>query len=136
MNDDIAHGKTDDLEKLVALIRLKEQRATAMSELALLLEKQHQHDAAVKLLDEARALVKVDLMNEAQSNALLAVMLASALIEPAKAFAMIEPAIDHTNDQVAKLFLVEKVMKTGAIRDGEILLNQPQLSLDYAMTRY
>jgi hypothetical protein len=90
----------------------------------------------VKFLDEARTLVKVDLTNEAQSNALLAVMLGYALIEPAKAFAMIEPAIDQTNDQVAKLFLVDKVIKTGAIKDGEIILNQPQTPLDYSFLQF
>jgi hypothetical protein len=136
MYDDIARGKTDDLEKLVALIRVKEQRALAMSELALMLEKKNQHDAAVKLLDEARFLVKVDLANEAQSNALLAVMFACALIDSAKAFGMIEPIVDHTNDQISKLVLVDKVMKTGAIKDGEIILNQPQMSLDYAFLKY
>ncbi len=136
MNDDIARGKTDDLEKLVALIRVKEQRAIAMSELALQLEKKDQHDAAVRLLDEARPLVKVELANEAQSNALLAVLFASALIDPAKAFGLIEPIVDQTNDQISKLALVDKVIKTGAIRDGEIILNQPQMSVEYTFTRY
>jgi len=136
MSYDMLNGKTDELEKDVALIRNKEQRATVMSRLAMLLEKKDQHDKAVKFLDEARTLVKVDLTNEAHSNALLTVMLGYALIEPAKAFAMIEPAIDHTNDQVAKLFLVDKVIKTGAIKDGEIILNQPQTPLDYSFAQF
>lgn len=136
MYDDIARGKTDDLEKLVGLIRDKEQRAIAMSELALQLEQKDQHDAAVKLLDEARPLVKVDLTNDAQSSALLAVMLACALVDPAKGFAMIEPAVDHTNQQISKLALVDKVMKTGGFKDGEIILNQSQMSLDQAITKY
>jgi len=136
MDYDLARGKTDDLEKLVAQIRVKEQRALAMAALAVQLEKKEQHDAAVKLLDEARSLVKVDLANEAQSNALLAVMLACALVDPTRAFAMTETVVDHTNDQVSKLALVDRVMKTGAIKDGEIMLNQPQLSLDYAIAKY
>jgi hypothetical protein len=133
---DMLNGKTDELEKDLALIRNNEQRATMMARLAMLLEKKDQHDKAMKFLDEARTLVKVDLTNEAQSNALLAVMLGYALIEPAKAFAMIEPAIDHTNEQVAKLFLVDKVIKTGAIKDGEIILNQPQTPLDYSFSQF
>ena len=136
MNYDIVRGKTDDLEKLVGLIRGKEQRATAMTELALQLERKDQHDAALKLLDEARSLVKVDLANEAQSNALLAVMMACALIDPTKAFGMIEPIIDRTNEEVSKLALVDKVIKTGAIKDGEVVMNQPQMSLEYAFNRY
>jgi hypothetical protein len=136
MYDDLARGKTDDLEKIVALIRVKEQRAMAMAHLALMLEKKDQHDAAVKLLDEARGLVKVDLGNEAQSNALLEVLLSCALIDPGKAFAMIEPVIDHTNEEISKLALADKIIKTGAIKNGEILMNQPQLSLDYSIMKY
>lgn len=136
MYDDLAHGKTDDLLKLVAQIRIKEQRAIAMAQLAVMLEKKDQHDAAVKLLDDARGLVKVDLANETQTNAFLAVMLGYALVEPSKAFAMIEPAIDHTNDQLSKLALVDKIAKTGAFKDGEIILNQPQMSLDEAIRQY
>ena len=45
---DISHGQAEDLEKLLPLIHPKEQRAIAMSYLAILLEKQDQHDEAVK----------------------------------------------------------------------------------------
>lgn len=70
----VNRGKTDDLQKLLPLIRLKEQRALAMSELAILLDKKGEHDTAVNLLDEARGLVKVNLSNEKQSNAVLALV--------------------------------------------------------------
>ncbi|HYW73962.1 MAG TPA: hypothetical protein VE961_23265 [Pyrinomonadaceae bacterium] len=134
--NDIAHGNLDDLEKLLPMIRVKEQRAMAMAETAALLEKKDQHEAAVKLLDEARDLVKVNLTDYAQSNALLAVMFGYALVEPPKAFAMIEPVIDRTNDEVAKLLLLDKIAKSGATRNGEIILNQPQLPLDLQMTQF
>ena len=133
---DLSQGKTDDLEKLLPLIRARELRAIAMSQLAVLLEKKDQHDEAVKLLDEARALVKVDLTNETQSNALLAVMLGYSLVDPPKAFAMIEPIIDRTNEDVSKLLLVDKIVKSGAVKNGEILMNQPQIPLDFAMLQY
>ena len=136
MYDDLRQGKTDDLEKLLPLIRAREQRAMAMTGLAILLEKKGQHDEAVTLLDEARALVKVDLTNEKESNALLAVMLGYALVDPPKAFAMIEPIIDRTNEDVSKLLLVDKIVKSGAVKNGEILMNQPQIPIDYAMLQY
>src|SRR5204863_8577949 len=79
MYDDLRQGKTDDLDKLLPLIRAREQRAMAMTGLAIMLEKKGQHDEAGKLLDEARALAKVDIANEKESNALLAVMLGLAL---------------------------------------------------------
>ncbi len=107
-----------------------------MAELAILLEKKGEHDDAVKLLDDARAIVKVDLANEKESNALLAVMLGYSLVAPPKAFAMIEPIIDRTNEDVSNLLLLDKLVKSGAIKNGEILMNQPQIPLDYAMLQY
>src|SRR2546425_8975 len=136
MYDDLRQGKTDDLEKLLPLIRAREQRAMAMAQLAILLEKKGQHDDAVKLLDDAHALVKVDLANEKESNALLAVMLGYSLVETPKAFAMIEPIIDRTNEDVSRLLLLDKIVKSGAVKNGEILMNQPQIPIDFAMLQY
>jgi hypothetical protein len=133
---DMREGKTDDLEKLLPLIRAKEQRATAMAQLAMMLQKKGEHDEAVKLLDDARLLVKVDFVNQAQSNALLAVMLGYTQVDPPKAFAMIEPVVDRTNDEISKLLLVDKIVKSGFVKNGEIVLNQPQIPLDYSMLRY
>ena len=63
-------------------------------------------------------------------------MLGYALVDPAKAFAMIEPIVDRANDDISKLLLLDKVAKTGAVKNGEIILNQPQIPLDYAMLKY
>ncbi|PYS84993.1 MAG: hypothetical protein DMF70_04840 [Acidobacteria bacterium] len=129
-------GKTEELQKLLPLVRLKEERARAMAELAILLEKKGEHGEAVKLLDEAQALVKVDLKSDSQSNALLAFMLAYALVEPAKAFAIIEPIVDRANDDISKLLLLDKIVKSGATKNGEILLSQPRMPLDFEMLKY
>lgn len=129
-------GKTEELQRLLPLIRLKEQRALAMAELAMLLEKKGNHDEAVQLLDEARALIKVDFNSETQSNALLTFMLAYAVVDPPKAFAIIEPIIDRANDDISKLLLLDKIVKSGAVKKGEIVIAQPGISLDFAMFRY
>lgn len=134
--DAVNRGKTDDLQKLMPLIRLKEQRALVMCELAILLEKQGKHDAAVELLDEARLLVNIDLNDEKKSNAMLTLMLASALVQPAKAFPMIERVVDRANGEISKLLLLDRVVKTGATRNGEIILSQPGIPLDFAMLKY
>ncbi len=133
---DIREGKTDDLEKLLPLIRAKEQRAMAMAQLAMMLQKKGRHDEAVKLLDDARGLVKVDLVNQSQSDALLAVMLGYTQVDPPRAFAMIEPLVDRTNDEISKLLLVDKIVKSGFVKNGEIIMNQPRIPLDYSMIRY
>ena len=131
---DISHGKAEDLEKLLPLIHPKEQRAIAMSHLAILLEKKDQHDEAVKLLDQARALVKIDM--DAQSSGLFAVMLGYTLVDPPKAFAMIEASIDWTNDEISKVLLLDRVLRSGATENGEIILNSPRFPLGYTMARY
>jgi len=107
-----------------------------MAELAILLEKKGEHEEAVKLLDDAQALVKVDLKSDSQSNALLAFMLAYALVEPAKAFAIIEPIVDRANDDISKLLLLDKITKSGATKNGEIMLPQPGMPLDFEILKY
>ena len=131
---DISHGQAEDLEKLLPLIHPKEQRAIAMSYLAILLEKKDQHDEAVELLDQARALVKIDM--DAQSSGLFAVMLGYSLVDPPKAFAMIEASIDWTNDEISKVLLLDRVLRSGATKNGEIILNSPRFPLGYTMARY
>jgi len=132
----VYQGKTEDLQKLLPLIRLKEQRALAMAELAILLEKKGEHEEAVKLLDEAQPLVKVDLKSETQSNAIMAFMLAYALVDPPKAFAIIEPIIDRANDDISKLLLLDKIVKSGAVKNGEIIMQQPGIRLDFGLFKY
>ena len=49
---------------------------------------------------------------------------------------MIEPIIDRTNEDVSKLVLLDKIAKSGAIKNGEIFINQPQIPIDFAMLQY
>ncbi|HEY3104741.1 MAG TPA: hypothetical protein VGJ69_14220 [Pyrinomonadaceae bacterium] len=129
-------GKSEELQKLLPLIRLKEQRAMAMAELAIMLEKKGQHEEALKLLDEAEPLVKVDFNSESKSQALLALMLAYALVDPGKAFAIMEPIIDRANDNISKLLLLDKIVRSGAVKNGEIVMLSPGVPLDFAMFKY
>ena len=131
------HGNTEELQKLLPLIRLKEKRAEAMAEIALLLEKKGEHDEALRLLDEAQTLIKVDLKSESQSNALLAVLFAYALVDPNRAFAIIEPIIDRANDNLSRLLLLDKVIRSGFVRNGEIIMQTPgMISPDFAILKY
>jgi hypothetical protein len=133
----VNHGNTEELQRLLPLIRLKEKRAEAMAEIAMQLEKKGEHDEALKLLDEAQALVKVDLSSYRQSNALLAVMLAYSIVDPSKAFAIIEPIIDRANDNLSKLLLLDKLVKSGFVKNGEIILQSPgMISPEFAAFKY
>jgi hypothetical protein len=125
------------LRKLLPRIRLQEQRARAMVETAMLLEAKGDHDAALDLLNQAESLIKVDLQSETKSNALLSLMLAYALIEPPKAFAIVERTIDRANTEVSKAILIDKFIKTGVLKKGEIIMNQSgAIPIDYVVLKY
>jgi hypothetical protein len=132
----VYQGKVDELQKLLPAIRLKEQRALAMAELAMMLEKKDRHEDALKLLQEARPLVKIDFNSETQSRAFLAVLMAYALVDPPQAFAMAEPIIDRANDNISKLLLLDKIVRTGAVKNGEIIMQDPGVPLDFALVKY
>lgn len=128
---------SEALQKLLPKIRLKEQRAHAMTELAMLLNEKGKHDEALNLLDEAQGLIKTDLQSETKSNALLSLMLAYALVEPSRAFAIVERTIDRANDDVSKLLLLDKFVKSGFVKKGEIILNNSgSIPMDFAMLKY
>jgi len=64
------------------------------------------------------------------------VMLGYTLVDPPKAFAMIEASIDWTNDEISKVLLLDRVLRSGATENGEIILNSPRFPLGYTMARY
>lgn len=133
----VSQGKIEELQKVLPSIRLKEKRAEALAELAILLEKKGEHAKAIELLDDAQALVKVDFASRTRSDALMVVMLACSLVDPSRAFALIEPVIDRANDNISMLLLLDKVIKSGAVKNGEIIMQRPGLiSLDYAIFKY
>jgi hypothetical protein len=130
-------GDADELRTLLPRLRRTEERARAMAEIAVVLEKKGDHDEAVRLLDEARTLIKVDFESETQSNALLALVAAYALVEPPKAFAIIERTIDRANDQIGKALLLDKIVRSGVVKKGELLMqNSSAISPEYVLFRY
>jgi tetratricopeptide (TPR) repeat protein len=130
-------GDADELRTLLPRVRRTEERARAMAEIAVVLEKKGDHDEAVRLLDEARTLIKVDFESETQSNALLALVAAYALVEPPKAFAIIERTIDRANDQIARALLLDKIARSGVVKNGELLMqNSGTISPEYMLFRY
>lgn len=132
-----ARKQHDRLETLLPRIRRKEERARAMVELALLLKEKKENEAAAAMLDEAATLITTDLKDEKESNALLTLLCAYALIDPPKAFALAERAVDRANGQISLLLLLDRFVRSGAVKKNEILLEQPGLMpLDLLVFRY
>lgn len=132
----VYQGNVDELQRLLPTIRLKEQRALAMAELAMILEKKGRHEEALKLLQDARPLVKIDFNSDTQSRAFLALILAYALIDPPQAFAMAEPIVDRANDNISKLLLLSRIAHNSAVKNGEIVMQDPGVPLDFALIKY
>jgi hypothetical protein len=108
-----------------------------MAELAMLLHTAGKDEEAVKMLDEAQALINANFGTPAQINALLALVAAYAQVDPPKAFAIIERAIDSANDEISKALLLEKIMKSGVVKKGEIMLRQSgMIPMDFAVLKY
>lgn len=127
----------DHLRKLLPKIERKEERARAMAELALLLKEKGEDAEASSLLDDAATLIKTNLKDERQTNALLSLLCAYAVIDPAKAFALAERTVDQANSQISLLMLLDKVVKSGAVKKSEIILDQAGiLPLDILVFKY
>ncbi|HKB65737.1 MAG TPA: hypothetical protein VKC61_07745 [Pyrinomonadaceae bacterium] len=137
INIAIDKSDTEELQKLLPKIRQKEERARVLSELAISLEKKGKHDEALSQLNEAQTLIKTGFENNNQTNALLAVVSAYALVEPAKAFGIIERTVDRANDDMAKLLVLDKFINTGIIKRGEISMqHSAMMPIDFAVFKY
>jgi hypothetical protein len=133
-----AHRKQiDELRELLPKIRRKEERARAMIETALILKEKGADAEAATLLDEAAAMIKADLKSETHTNALLTLLCAYALLDPPKAFALAERTIDQANSQISMLMLLDRVVKSGAVKKSEFILEQGgMMPLDLLLFRY
>jgi len=127
----------DQLRKLLPKIERKEERARAMAELAVLLKEKGEDAEAVTLLDEAATMIKTNLKDEKQTNALLSLLCAYAVVDPGKAFALAERTVDRANSQISLLMLLDRVVKSGAVKKSEIILDQAGImQLDFMVFKY
>jgi hypothetical protein len=137
INYAVSKGDAEGLRKLLPTVRRKEERARAMTEIAVVMEKNGSHDEALQLLDEAQTMIKLNLDSETQTNAMLTLVAGYATVEPAKAFTIVERMIDRANDDLAKLMLLDKIVKSGMVKKGEIrLLQSGMMPIDFALFKY
>lgn len=128
---------SDQLRKLLPKIERKEERARAIAELAMLLKEKGEDAEAASLLDEAATMIKTNLTDEKQTNALLSLLCAYAVVDPPKAFALVERTVDRANSQISLLLLLDRVVKSGAVKKSEIVLDQPgMMQLDFMVFKY
>jgi hypothetical protein len=137
INTAVIRKQLDRLRKLLPNIERKEERARAMAELAMLLKEKGEDEEAATLLDEAATMIKTNLKDERQTNALLSLLCAYAVVDPPKAFVLAERTVDRANSQISVLMLLDRVVKSGAVKKSEIILDQAGIMpLDFLVFRY
>lgn len=125
----IKQQKLDDAKEIILRLSSREARAGAFAELAAaIMMAQGDRKLALELLDEARKLINSPPANQKQIDALMQVAGAYALVEPARAFELINPLIVQANEMIAAAALLDKFGSgQGLFKRGEMLL-QPSFS--------
>ena len=120
----IKRQKLDEAKEIILRLSSREARAGAFAELAAaIMMAQGDRKLALELLDEARKLINSPPANQKQIDALMQVAGAYALVEPARAFELINPLIVQANEMIAAAALLDKFGSgQGLFKRGEMLL--------------
>ncbi len=130
-------GNVDDARKLVSQIRSKEKRATALAGLAVLAAVKGNTKVAQQLLEEARPLVGDTPRNLTQVNLHLQLARAYSLVDPPRAFEIIESVIDRANEMIAAADVLDGFMPGPEIfRHGELVMHTGMIGLDSVFEMY
>lgn len=122
--------KLDEAKKLLDRITPKEARLGQLAQMATSLFKKGDRKMALALMDETQELVNRPPENQQDIKAMLQVARAYALIEPTRAFRILEPVIEQANALLAAAALLEKFgADRGFFKDGEFKM---QTSWDYS----
>ena len=127
-----SEGKIEEAQRLAALLRSNEERATLYARLATKLAEKGDRKKALQLLEEAMRLVGGRARKQEQIMAQMGIARAYAGVDPARSFEIIESVIDQTNDMIAAASVLNGFMSRGEFfRDGELIL-RPEF-IQYAM---
>lgn len=133
-------GKLEEAQKLIANLTKKSNKIDRLVSLALEFHKKNTEKdraTAAKLMEQARALVSESPENADEIDDLMRVVSGFAIIEPARAFQMIEPIIDEINGLVQAAAILSKFDKNNqTFKQGEILMNAPNYDDQSLLFRY
>lgn len=133
----LREGKVEDALRLVSQVRSKEKRAGMLAGLAVLAATQGNTKAAQQLLEEARPLAGQTPRNLEQVQVHLQLARAYALVEPPRAFEIIENVIDRANEMIAAADVLDGFMPGPEIfRHGELVMHSGMVSLDSIFEMY
>jgi hypothetical protein len=144
MSKAVEQGKVDEARQVASRMLSKEARATELAYLAVSVAAKGDRKTALQLMNEAQNLVNRQPENQEQFNALLLIARAYTLIEPARAFDVLEPVIDQTNEMIGAAALLDKFgagrmgggMGGSIFKKGEMFLQPGFISLDHISNQY
>ncbi|HEV7377126.1 MAG TPA: hypothetical protein VGN95_20585, partial [Pyrinomonadaceae bacterium] len=127
--------KLDEVRGMLArMTKSKDQRASVLAQLAWGAAVKKDRKLALELLDEARQFVTLKPKNDTQLYALLQVVRAYALVEPNRAFEMIESLVEQANDLLSAASVLSGfLLPPGMFRKGEFMLTPgySQISMQF-----
>lgn len=133
-------GKMDEARKIIDRLPFGAAKAEQIVQLAVAsyrLNTKESKEAALRLMSEAREMVKEFPEDKDETDALLKVIAGYAVIEPGRAFTMLAPVIEQANEVVNAQALLAKYNKqTQNFRDGEMIFANSFGTLNAKVFRY
>ncbi|HKC66334.1 MAG TPA: hypothetical protein VKB86_22010 [Pyrinomonadaceae bacterium] len=130
----ISKDKLDDVRQRIARLKSKDERAGVLAQLAFDAAVKKDRKLALEFLDEARPLITMKPKTDMQLYTLLQVVRTYALVEPARAFEMIESLVDEANELLAAASVLNGfLLPKGVFRNGEMMLTPgyTQISMQF-----
>jgi hypothetical protein len=121
--DAMRREKLDEARRMLARVKSKDERAIALLQMAYLAATRKEKKLALELLEEARPLISLKPKSDDQLQAVLQMARVYALVEPARAFEMIDALIDQANDLLSAASVLSGfLLPSGVFKKGEMVL--------------
>jgi dsDNA-binding SOS-regulon protein len=115
--------KLDEARRILARLKSKDERAGALVQMAYMAATRKDKKLALQLLEEARPLVSPKPKSDAQLYTLLQIARVYALVEPPRAFEMIESLVDQANNLLSAASVLSGfLLPSGVFKKGEMVL--------------
>jgi hypothetical protein len=121
--DALRKNKLNEVRQKLARVKSKEERASILMQLALGAAMKKNGKLAIEILNEALPLVNFKPKNDGELSTLLLVGRVYALVEPVKAFELIESLVDQANDLLSAASVLNGFfLPSGVFKKGEMVL--------------
>lgn len=119
----VMKGKVDEARQKLSRLKSKDERALALSYLAVNLALKGDKKTALQLLDEARSMTALKPRNALQLNAMMQIIRGYAITDPPRGFDLIETLVEQANDLIAAAATLDGFIgSTRKFQKGELMM--------------